>query len=91
MNETVMSLDDAARCFPDLVERIHATGGAALLVKSGKPLARIIAVPAQEQTVEGLIAFLRYWRTEHPEPDDQFAEVIAESRQAVHPPLDPWE
>jgi prevent-host-death family protein len=91
MSETVITLEDAARCFSDLVERVHATGEAALLVKSGRPFARIVAVPEQEKTVEELIAFLRQWRLEHPEPDDQFAEVIAESRRAVRPPHDPWE
>jgi len=80
MSETVLTLDEAARCFPDVVERVHATGESALLVKSGLPLARIVAVSAQERTVDNLIAFLRDWRTKYPEPDEQFAEFIAESR-----------
>ncbi len=91
MKETVITLEDAARSFPDLVERIHETGQGALLVKSGQPLARIVAVPAQQQTVEDLLAFLRNWRAEYPEPDEQFAEILEESRQGVQPPHDPWE
>ena len=91
MNETVLSVEDAARCLPELVERIHAGGEAALLVKSGRPLARIVPVPAPGEVAEDLIAFLRRWRVEHPEPDEQFAEVIEASRRAVPPPRDPWD
>ncbi len=91
MNETVLTVEDAARCLPDLVERIHAGGEAALLVKSGRPLARIVAVQDREQVADDLIAFLRRWRIEHPEPDEQFAEAVEESRRSVKPPRDPWE
>ena len=91
MNETVLTIEDAARCLPDLVERVHATGKAALLVKSGRPLARIVPFPAREQSAEDLIAFLRRWRIEHPEPDEQLAKAIEESRSAVRPPHDPGE
>jgi antitoxin (DNA-binding transcriptional repressor) of toxin-antitoxin stability system len=91
MNETVLTIEDAARCLPELVERVHARGETALLTKSGSPRARIIPVSAGEQGAEDLIAFLRRWRTEHPEPDEQFAEAIADSRRGVQPPRDPWE
>jgi antitoxin (DNA-binding transcriptional repressor) of toxin-antitoxin stability system len=87
----VFTIEEAARCLPDLVERVQASGAAALLVKSGKPVARIVPVPAAEQVTGDLITFLRQWRIEHPDPDEQFAEVIEESRRAVRPPHDPWE
>jgi antitoxin (DNA-binding transcriptional repressor) of toxin-antitoxin stability system len=91
MSETVLTVEEAARCVPDLVERVHTKGEAATLVKAGLPLARIVPVPLSGQGPDELIAFLRRWRSEHPEPDDQFAEVIRESRQGVRPPRDPWE
>ena len=91
MSETVLTIEDAARCLPELVERVHTRGEAALLVKSGRLLARIVPVPASEQGAEDLIAFLRRWRSEHPEPDDQFAEAIEESRRIVPPPRAPWQ
>lgn len=91
MNETVLTIEDAARSLPELVERVHAKGEAALLVKSGRPLARIIPVPSHEQAAEDLIAFLRRWRIEHPEPDEQLAEAIEKGRRAIQPPHDPWE
>src|SRR5207245_4685555 len=80
MSDTVLTIEEAAHCLSDLVERIHANGEAAVLVKSGWPLARIVPVPSQGHIAEDLIAFLRRWRIEHPEPDGQFAPP---SRKAV--------
>ena len=91
MSETVLTVDDAARCLPDLVEQVHTTGKAALLVKAGRPVARIVPLHDDEKDAKDLVAFLRRWRVEHPEPDEQLAETIAESRRAIRPPHDPWE
>jgi antitoxin (DNA-binding transcriptional repressor) of toxin-antitoxin stability system len=90
MSETILSVEDAARCLPDLVERIRANGEMAVLTGEGRPLARIVPVPVSGQGPEDLIAFLRRWRSEHPEPDEQLGQVIEESRRAVQPPQDPW-
>jgi len=91
MSETVLTIEDAARCLSQLVERVHANGEPALLVKSGQPLARIVPVPLSGQGGEELIAFLRRWRIEHPEPDEQLSEAIQESSKAVQTARDPWE
>jgi len=90
MNETVITIEDAARCLSELVERVHVSGEAAVLVKAGRPLARIVPLSSREKGLEDLIAFLRHWRIEHPEPDEQFAEVIQESRRTIQSPRDPW-
>jgi antitoxin (DNA-binding transcriptional repressor) of toxin-antitoxin stability system len=91
MNETVLTIEDAARCLPELVEQVHASGRSALLVKSGQPLARLVPLPSREHDTAGLVAFLRQWRIEYPDPDDGLAESIAESRGAVRSPQNPWE
>jgi len=91
MKETVVTIEEAARSLSDLVERVHAKREAAVLVKSGRPLARIVPVLDGGSSTEDLIAFLHRWRTEHPGPDDQFGEAIEQSRKAVLPPHDPWE
>jgi len=91
MSETILTIEEAARCLSDLVERMHANGEAAVLVKSGRPLARIVPFRSPAPVVQDLIAFLGQWRLEHPEPDEQFAEVIQASRRIVQPPRDPWE
>ena len=91
MNANVLNVEDAARCLADLVDRVHASGEPALLVKSGKPIARIVSVPDRANGTGDLITFLRQWRVEHPEPDEQFGDAIEESRKSVRPPHDPWE
>jgi antitoxin (DNA-binding transcriptional repressor) of toxin-antitoxin stability system len=91
MSETVLTIEEAASCLSELVERVHENGEAAVLVKCGRPLARIVPFRSQAPVVQDLIAFLRQWRTEHPEPDEQFAEIIQECRRIVQPPRDPWQ
>jgi prevent-host-death family protein len=91
MHETVLTIDDAARTLPDLVERVHSRGESALLTKAGRPVARIVPVQVASQGVDDLIAFLRRWRAAHPEPDEGFGAAIEASRRAISPPRDPWE
>ena len=83
MSELVITLEDAARSLPDLVERVHSNGEPALITKSGQALARLVPIPIGEQGAEDLIAFLRRWRVEHPEPDEQFTQAIKDSRRAI--------
>jgi len=90
MTETVVTIEDAARRLPDLVESVRAKGESALIVKSGLPLARIVPAGPRNHRVDELLAFLHRWRVEHPDPDEQFAEVIEDSRKAIRPPHDPW-
>jgi hypothetical protein len=47
--------------------------------------------PVNADAGEDIIAFLRRWRTEHPEPDETLASAIEESRKSIQPPHDPWE
>jgi antitoxin (DNA-binding transcriptional repressor) of toxin-antitoxin stability system len=91
MNETILTIEDAARCLTAVVERVHTHGEAAVLIQRGQAVARIVPVPPLRQAPEELIAFLRQWRAQHPEPDEQFGAAIEESRLAVQPPYDPWE
>jgi len=91
MSETVVTIEDAARCLPELVERVHNHGEAAILVKSGRVLARIVPASPPERATEELITFLRRWRHEHPEPDELFGPDIEQSRISIQPPHDPWQ
>ena len=92
MSDSVLTIEDAARRLPEVVDRVHTSGEVATLTKSGSPVARI--VPISENSKNGtseLIVFLRKWRVDHPEPDDQFAEAMEESRKTVRPQSDPWQ
>jgi antitoxin (DNA-binding transcriptional repressor) of toxin-antitoxin stability system len=91
MSESALSIEDAARCLPEVVDRVRASGEPAVLLKSGEPVARIVPVLPHANGSAELIAFLRRWRLEHPEPDQQFADAIAQSRQTVRAPHNPWE
>lgn len=91
MSEVMVTVEDAAFRFAELVEEVAIKREPALLIKAGRPVARIVPLAAPDKASGDLIAFLRRWRAEHPEPDDEFAQVIAESRRGVRAPRDPWE
>jgi prevent-host-death family protein len=91
MSDAVVTVEDAVARLGELVERVHSQREPAVIVKEGLPLARIVPVPTPGEVSEDLVDFLRRWRTEYPEPDDQLAEVIAESRRGGQRAHDPWE
>jgi antitoxin (DNA-binding transcriptional repressor) of toxin-antitoxin stability system len=91
MSESMLTIEDAARTLPEVVDRIHASGESTVLTKSGKPVARIVPFDPHPNGSSDVIAFLRRWRLEYPDPDESLAEAIAESRKAVRPPNDPWQ
>jgi prevent-host-death family protein len=91
MSETVLSVEDAAACLSELVERVHTRREATVITVSGRPVARIVPLPVAIEGSEDLIAFLRRWRSQYPEPDEQFARAIEESRAGVRPPKNPWD
>lgn len=90
MSEAVVTVEDAAIRLSELVEHVFAKREAAVLVRGGRPVARIVPVLAPGEVSEDLIDFLRRWRTQYPEPDEQLAEAVADSRRGVRPAHDPW-
>lgn len=86
----MLTIEDASRNFADVVDRIQAKGEATILLKSGRPVARIVPVVSAGHVSEDLIAFLCRWREEHSEPDDEFSDIMLESRKWQNPPRDPW-
>jgi antitoxin (DNA-binding transcriptional repressor) of toxin-antitoxin stability system len=91
MSETMLTVEDAAACLGELVERVSARRETAVIMKAGRPVVRMVPVPTVRDVSQDLIAFLRRWQTEYPEPDEQLAEAIRESRQTVRSPQDPWD
>lgn len=91
MSETIMSVEDAAACLPDLVERIHARREPTVLVKAGQPMVRIVPICSSGDAANDLVAFLHRWRIEHPDADEQFTDAVNESRREVQVPRNPWD
>jgi prevent-host-death family protein len=91
MSEFMITLEDAAASLGALVDRVAAGRETAVVVKAGRPVVRMIPVPTRKEASDELIGFLRHWRSEYPEPDEQLAQVIHETRQAMRPPKDPWD
>ena len=90
MSDPVVTIEDAASRLGEIVDRVHGNGEAVVIVRGGEPVVRIVPVGLPGGRSRDLISVLRVWRENHPEPDDQFAEVIEESRRAIRPPRDPW-
>ncbi len=91
MSEAMVTVEDAAFRLAELVEEVSARREAAVLTKAGIPVARIVPIAPSSDPAGDLVDFLRRWRAQYPEPDDQLAEVIAQSRRGVRPARDPWE
>ena len=91
MSEQYLNIEDAAAGLHQLIERVEMQREPAVIVKSGRPVARIVPVPVEGEASEDLIAFLRRWRGEHPEPDDSLAEAIEDNRTNCQAARDPWE
>jgi len=91
ISETFVSVEDAAARLPALVERVRSKRESAVLLQAGRPIARIVPMPVPGAVAADLIAFLRHWRGEHPEPDDQLAADLEAIRRGVQPPHNPWD
>jgi antitoxin (DNA-binding transcriptional repressor) of toxin-antitoxin stability system len=74
----------------ELVERVCAHRQPALILRAGTPVARIVPVTGQTEPSDDLLAFLRRWRTEYPDPGEQLEADIQASRRGIRPPHDPW-
>ena len=75
MSEVMVTVEDAASRLSELVEDVSVKRESAVLMKAGHPIARIVPITTLGEPSGDLIDFLRRWRAEHPEPDDQLAEV----------------
>jgi antitoxin (DNA-binding transcriptional repressor) of toxin-antitoxin stability system len=91
MSEHFMNIDDAAAGLHQLIDRIQAQREPAVIVKSGRPVARIVPMPVEEETSRDLIDFLRQWREDYPEPDDGLAEAIEDVGKNGQSVRDPWD
>ncbi len=85
-----LSVTEASRNFSDVVNRARYRHETTLLVKGGKPVARIVPVAPAPKTGREVAAAWRSWKRLPPEAADAFAKDVAASRTASILPRDPW-
>jgi len=85
-----MSVTEAARNFSRVVRRAerHAS---TLLVKNGKPVARVVPVEAPPKTTRSLAEAWPTIRHLNQEEAESFAADIAAARHALPPLISPWD
>ena len=95
---TTITAAEAARCFPDLLDRVQQRGESFLIVRSGQEIAQLTGTPLgkteesspprqRQGTLRALVERLHAVRTEDPDFADDLERI-----QAEQPPLseDPW-
>ena len=91
MPERTISVTEAARNFADLVNRTHYRGEVTLLLRAGRPVARIVPTGGSSCLGSDLAA---KWREMEPLPPDE-AEALArdleDSRATITPPASKWD
>jgi antitoxin (DNA-binding transcriptional repressor) of toxin-antitoxin stability system len=85
MRDTVITIEDAAARLPEVVERVRSHREPTVILRAERPVVRVVPVPSAGEVAEDLVAFLRRWRNEYRDHDDQLAEAIEESRHAAQP------
>jgi prevent-host-death family protein len=90
VNEKIMSVSEAARRFSELIRRAERRAST-LLLKQGKPVARIVPVETNQKTTR---TFAKAWPKMHhltPQEADSFAAEIEAARKELLPVVSPWD
>jgi len=86
-----MTVTEASRCFSKLVSRVQSRRASLLILKRGKPVARIVPLALNAKTTQDLAS--AWPRLTHLTLEDaeQFGRDIASARASL-PPLEPaWD
>lgn len=91
MSERSLSVTEAARNFSDLVNRTHYRGETTVLVRSGRPVARIM--PADGSSCLGSDLAAKWREMAHLSPDEaeEFAADLKKARELIEPPESKWD
>lgn len=86
--ESHISMDEVARDFSDVVERVRSRGDVFVVESEGEPICRISPVSPARRTAKDLVRLLQ----EAPRPDDAYLDAVTEIAQN-QPTLSetPWE
>jgi antitoxin (DNA-binding transcriptional repressor) of toxin-antitoxin stability system len=89
MKKTTITVTDAARNFADCVNRAHYQGMSFVLLKNGKPVARL--APAQEKHCTGPQLAKVLAKVElSPEEAQAWHRDLRKARKNLNPPVDRW-
>jgi len=92
MSERSMTVTEASRCFSKLVSRVQSGGASLLILKRGKPVARIVPAALNKKTTKGMASSWPLLAHLTPEDAEQFGRDIAAARAslpALRPAWDP--
>lgn len=86
-----MTVTEASRCFSKLVSRVQSHRASLLILKRGKPVARIVPLALNNKTTKDLAD--AWPRLTHLTPEDaaQFARDIASARVSLAPLKSAWD
>ncbi len=93
MIQRTLTVTEAARHFADLINRVYYRNESALLLKNGKPVARIVPVDVEpvRRTAAEIAALWDDLPHLPPEEAEAFARDIDQARRELPPLGDPWE
>lgn len=90
MKETVISVTEAARNFADCVNRVHYQEASFVLLKNGKPFARLVPARAKRCTGGDLAAALAKAELS-PEEACAWYRDLRTARRTLKTPSDRWQ
>lgn len=90
MSEKTMTVTEAARNFSRIIRRAERRVST-LLVKNGKPIARVIPVESNPQTTHSFAAAWPKMRHLTPAEAESFAEDLEADRKSLPPLVSPWD
>jgi antitoxin (DNA-binding transcriptional repressor) of toxin-antitoxin stability system len=86
--ESHISVSEAARTFPEMIERVCSQGDVFIVERAGEPLCRISPVAPPRRTVRDLVDLL----SAAPRPDDAFLDAVEElTKNQPSVSEGPWE
>ncbi|HEV2695268.1 MAG TPA: type II toxin-antitoxin system prevent-host-death family antitoxin [Verrucomicrobiae bacterium] len=90
MKDSTISVTEAARNFADCINRVHYQNRSFVLVKNGKPLARLVPKTEKVCTGKELAAALRRFRLS-PADSRAWRKDLAQARKILKPVADKWQ
>ena len=85
-----LSVTEASRDFPAVLDRARSSEGGVLLLEAGKPVAKIVPISRRAKTGREIAA--NWPARAHLTPDeaDKLSSDIEEARSRLLPVRDPW-